>query len=188
VISVSGEDGKRLVGRRAQDPATMLRVAPKVSGPNLELVPLRDPRRIADIRPLLGYYLAKHERALKKKTMRLTRDALRALLQFSWPGNVRQVSNVCSALVTRVAPGAWIDLADVRRLQPDVLSGPKNPNPEAYLEDDDASYGEALRAFRKKLIFDRLRRHGNSAVEAAASLRISGPTFYRYWTDAKRFP
>jgi len=160
----------------------------RVSGLQIELVPLRDPRRIADIRPLLGYYLARHERALKKKTMGLTRDALRALLQFPWPGNVRQLSNVCSSLVTQTPPGAWIDVADIQRLRPDVLSGPKNSNPEAYLDTEDVTYGEALRAFRKKLILDRLRRHGNSAFEAAASLRISGPTFYRYWMDAKRFP
>jgi transcriptional regulator with GAF, ATPase, and Fis domain len=160
----------------------------RVCGLQVELVPLRDPRRFPDIRPLLGYYLAKHERELKKKTMGLTRDALRALLQFSWPGNVRQLSNVCLALVTHAPPGAWIELADIRRLQPDVLSGPRNPNPEAYLENEDATYSEALRAFRKRLIVDRLRRHNNSAVEAAASLKISGPTFYRYWSDAKRFP
>jgi transcriptional regulator with PAS, ATPase and Fis domain len=85
-------------------------------------------------------------------------------------------------------PAAWIDVPDIRRLRPDVLSGPKNPNPEAYMEDEDATYSEAIRAFRTKLIFDRLRRHGDSAFEAAASLKISGPTFYRYWTDAKRFP
>src|SRR5918994_1246638 len=159
----------------------------RVHGLQVELVPLRDPQRLADIRPLLGYYLAKHERALKKKTMGLTRDALRALLQFAWPGNVRQVSNVCSCLVTHATSGAWIDVDDLRRLCPDVLSGPRNPHPEAYLESEDATYSEAIRAFRKRLILDRLRRHGGSAVEAAGSLEISGPTFYRYWQDAKRF-
>jgi DNA-binding NtrC family response regulator len=101
---------------------------------------------------------------------------------------VRELGNVCSSLVTHTSPGAWIDVADIRRLRPDVLSGPKNPNPEAYIEAEGVTYSEALRAFRKKLIFDRLRRHGNSAFEAAASLEISGPTFYRYWMDAKRFP
>jgi transcriptional regulator with PAS, ATPase and Fis domain len=160
----------------------------RISGLQVELVPLRDPRRIADIRPLLAHYLAKHERALKKKTGGLTPEALRALLQFSWPGNVRQLSNVCSCLVTHAPPGAWIDVADIRRHRPDVLSGPKNPHPEAYLGSEDATYGEALRAFRKKVILDRLRQHGNNAFEAAASLKLSGPTFYRYWMDAKRFP
>jgi two-component system repressor protein LuxO len=160
----------------------------RVKGLHVELAPLRDPRRLADIRPLLSHHLAKHERALKKKTSGLTRDALRALLQYSWPGNVREIGNVCSALVTHASPGASIDVEDIRRLCPYVLSGPKNPNPEAYLESEDAAYSEAIRAFRKRLILDRLRRHGGSAVEAAASLKISGPTFYRYWADAKRFP
>jgi hypothetical protein len=86
----------------------------------------------------------------------------------------------------RAGRGAWLDVADIHRLRPDVLSGSKNPNPEAYLED--ATYSEALSAFRAKLVFDRLREHGNSAFAAAASLKISGPTFYRYWMDAKRSP
>ena len=95
---------------------------------------------------------------------------------------------MCSVLVTHASPGAMIDVEDIRRLCPYVLVGPRNPNPEAYLESEDAAYSEAIRAFRKRLILDRLRRHGGSAVEAAASLKISGPTFYRYWADAKRFP
>ena len=160
----------------------------RVKGLHVELAPLRDPRRLADVRPLLSHHLAKHERALKKKTGGLTRDALRALLQFSWPGNVRELGNVCSALVTHASLGAMIDVEDIRRLCPYVLVGPRNPNPEAYLESEDAAYSEAIRAFRKRLILDRLRRNGGSAVEAAASLKISGPTFYRYWADAKRFP
>ncbi len=85
----------------------------RIQGLGVELVPLRDPRRLADIRPLLTFYLAKHERGRKKKTFGLKRDALRVLLQFSWPGNVRQLSHVCSCLVTHAAAGAWIGVEDV---------------------------------------------------------------------------
>ena len=158
----------------------------RVNALKVELVPLRDPRRLADIRPLLAYYIARHERALKRKTLGLTRDALGALVQFSWPGNVRQLSNVCLRLVTHAKPGTWIDVAAIERLQPDVLAGPRNPSPEAALETDDTSYGEAFRSFKRRLILDRLRRHGGSAADAAASLRISSPTFYRYWSEARR--
>jgi transcriptional regulator with PAS, ATPase and Fis domain len=160
----------------------------RVSALHVELVPLRDPRRLADIRPLLAYYIARHERALKRKTLGLTREALRALLQFSWPGNVRQLSNACLCLVTHARPGAWIDVEDIRRLQPEVLAGPRNPGPEAGLEDgsEDVSYGEAFGSFKRRLVLDRLRRHGGSAADAAASLQISIPTFYRYWSDARR--
>jgi transcriptional regulator with PAS, ATPase and Fis domain len=158
----------------------------RVSALQVELLPLRDPRRVADVRPLLDYYISRHERALKRKTMGLTRDALLALLAFSWPGNVRQLSNACLCLVTHAQPGAWIDVADIRRLQPEVLSGPRNPSPEAGLENEDISYGEAFRLFKSRLILDRLRRHGGSAAGAAASLKVPGPTFYRYWSDARR--
>jgi transcriptional regulator with PAS, ATPase and Fis domain len=160
----------------------------RVSGLVVSLVPLRDASRISDIRILLAHYLAKHERLLKKKTMGLTPAAFRALLQFSWPGNVRQLNNVCLTLVTHAAPGAWIDVTDVRRHRPEILTGPKNPNPEAFLEDENVTYGDAVRAFRKKLILDRLRRHANNVSAASTSLGISEPTFYRYWTDAKRIP
>jgi transcriptional regulator with PAS, ATPase and Fis domain len=98
----------------------------RVSALAVDLLPLRDPRRLGDIRPLLAHYIAKHERALKKKTRGLTRDALLALRQFAWPGNVRQLSNVCLCLVTHAAPGAWIDVADIRRL-PEVSRVRRTP-------------------------------------------------------------
>ena len=50
----------------------------RISALQVELLPLRHPTRIADIRPLLAFYLAKHERSLKKKTMGLTPAAFRA--------------------------------------------------------------------------------------------------------------
>jgi transcriptional regulator with PAS, ATPase and Fis domain len=160
----------------------------RISGLVVSLVPLRDPTRIADIRVLLAFYLGKHERLLKKKTMGLTAAAFRALLQFAWPGNARQLNNVSLTLVTHAAPGAWIDIADIRRYRPEILTGPRNPNPEAYLEDENVTYSDALRAFRKKVVLDRLRRHRNNVAAASSSLGISEPTFYRYWTDAKRIP
>jgi transcriptional regulator with PAS, ATPase and Fis domain len=149
-------------------------------------LPLRDPRRLADIEPLLGHYLAKHERGLGKRTRGLTRQVVDALLRFSWPGNVRQLSNVCLRLVTHAPPGGWIELAAIERHQPDVVSGFRDSSAETYLEDEAATYDQALRMFRRALILDRLRRYGNNAVEAAASLKLPGSTFYRYWAEARR--
>jgi DNA-binding NtrC family response regulator len=158
----------------------------RVSALVVELLPLRDARRAADVPPLLAHYIAKHERALKKKTRGLTRDALVALRRFAWPGNVRQLSNVCLCLVTHAGAGAWIDVPDVARHHPEVLAGSPDAQPAVPLEGDDVRYDLALRAFRSQLILERLRRHGGRASEAAASLGISGPTFYRYWSDARR--
>src|SRR5262249_54924156 len=89
----------------------------RLSGLQIELLPLRDARRAADIRALLLHHLAKQEDALKKRTLGVTRGAQTALMQFRWPGNVRQLINVCLRLVTHAAPGSWIDIADIRHLQ-----------------------------------------------------------------------
>jgi DNA-binding NtrC family response regulator len=154
----------------------------------VDLLPLRDPTRIADIRPLVAFYLAKHERALKKKTMGLTPRAFSAMLRFAWPGNVRQLSNVCLSLVTHAEPGAGIDIEDIHRHTRAVLFGPKNPHPEAFLEDETVTWNDAFVAFRKKVILDRLQRHGGNVQAAADSLGLSVATFYRHWADAKKDP
>ena len=84
-------------------------------------------------------------------------------------------------------PLRGFEAADIERLQPEVFAAAQNAPPEARPDgDDDVSYGLALRTFRSKLVLERLRRHGGRVTEAAASLGISGPTFYRYWSDARR--
>ena len=159
----------------------------RVSALRVVLKPLRHPARFSDIRPLLSFYLASHERRLQKKTLGVTAPALRQLLQYAWPGNVRQLANVCTSLVTHATAGSWIDVTDIQEHHPEIVAGPRNVSPDLYLEDGAVSYGEAIRAFRKKLVTDRLQRFG-SAAQAAASLGISEATFYRYWQDTRRLP
>jgi DNA-binding NtrC family response regulator len=158
----------------------------RMSALRVHLAPLRDPTRLEDLRALLAFYLARHERGLQKKIMGLTPSAFRALLEYPWPGNVRELNNVCLCLVTHAQPGTRIDVPHIQALRPEVVSAARNPNPEAYLDDGTVSCAEAMRAFRNRLILDRLHRHGGSASAAAASLAISEPTFYRYWGGAKR--
>jgi DNA-binding NtrC family response regulator len=159
----------------------------RISGLRVLLKPLRHPERLGDIRPLLSFYLSRHERRLQKKTLGLTAPALRQLMQYAWPGNVRQLANACASLVTHVPAGEWIDVPHLSEYHPEILGGPRNMNPEVYIQDDAVSYGEAIRSFRKSLIMDRLQRFGG-APQAAASLGISEATFYRYWQDSRRIP
>jgi len=145
----------------------------------VELMPLSDPSRIADIRPLLEHFLAKEERRLRKKTRGLTAQARRALLRFGWPGNVRDVENVCAALVVNTPAGAEIGIDIIEKHCRDVLSGRKNPNPEAMLEDENATWAELFTAFRAKTFRDRADRFGDN-LAAMRSLDIGESTFYRH--------
>jgi transcriptional regulator with PAS, ATPase and Fis domain len=157
----------------------------RVNGLQVELVPLRDPRRIADIRPLLAYYLAKHERALKKKTGGLTRESGAPPVLLA--GERAPTQQRMFPPRDFRGPGTWL-MSRASTTIPTFCPARELPSRGLISERRDATYSEAIRAFRKKLILDRLHRHGGSAVEAAASLSISGPTLYRYWQDAKRFP
>lgn len=59
--------------------------------------PLRE--RIEDIRPIAEHYTQKFAARLKKGTIELTADAVEALEQYSWPGNIRELINLIERAV-----------------------------------------------------------------------------------------
>src|ERR1700693_2072417 len=84
----------------------------------LRLPPLSE--RQEDIAPLARHFLQKSARELAVEPKMLSDDALRLLAAFSFPGNVRQLENICH-WVTVMAAGARIDVDD---LPPELRSGP----------------------------------------------------------------
>ncbi|MEZ5564171.1 MAG: nitrogen regulation protein NR(I) [Gammaproteobacteria bacterium] len=72
--------------------------------------PLRDRRD--DIPLLLDYYLREAARELGMPPKRVAAEAVALLTDFSWPGNVRQLVNICRRL-TVTAPGAEIRAEDI---------------------------------------------------------------------------
>ena len=130
----------------------------------------RSARRVADVRPLLAYYIARHERALKRKTMGLTRTRSVPCSQFSWPGNVRQLERTCAcSLVTHAATGG----VDRRRghpaLQPESSPVPGTRARRPASRTKTSATARPSRCFQSRLILDRLRRHSGDAAAAAAA-------------------
>jgi two-component system nitrogen regulation response regulator GlnG len=83
----------------------------------LRLPPLRE--RAGDIAPLARYFLHKSARELAVEPKVLADAALELLARFPFPGNVRQLENICH-WITVMAPGQRVDVAD---LPPEVRSG-----------------------------------------------------------------
>jgi two-component system nitrogen regulation response regulator GlnG len=144
----------------------------------LRLPPLRE--RAEDIAPLARHFLAKSARELAVETKTIADDALRALGAFAFPGNVRQLENVCHWL-TVMAPGQRIELAD---LPPEVRGAAKD---EEVAESDwiaaldhaldralargDGNVGERLQHdFERTLIRRALAFTGGHRMDAAARL------------------
>src|SRR5512139_969041 len=80
----------------------------------MRLPPLRE--RAEDIPPLARHFLQKSARELAVEPKQITDEALKVLQSFAFPGNVRQLENICHWL-TVMAPGQRVDVAD---LPPDV--------------------------------------------------------------------
>src|SRR4051812_20948718 len=81
----------------------------------LNVVRLRLPRlhdRSEDIVPLARHFLNKSARELSVEPKQLSDEAAQALNAFAFPGNVRQLENICHWL-TVMAPGQRVQLADL---------------------------------------------------------------------------
>jgi two-component system nitrogen regulation response regulator GlnG len=82
----------------------------------LRLPPLRE--RTEDIAPLARFFLQKSARELGVEGKRLTGAAIGRLVLFDYPGNVRQLENICHWL-TVMAPAQLVDAKDLPpELQP----------------------------------------------------------------------
>jgi two-component system nitrogen regulation response regulator GlnG len=147
----------------------------------LRLPPLSERRE--DIAPLARHFLQKSARELVVETKTVTDDALAALAAFSFPGNVRQLQNICHWL-TVMAPGQRIDVAD---LPPEVREAPAaraaaddgesgwraalDRELARALARDEAAVGDRLeREFEKTLILRALAHTGGHRMEAAQRL------------------
>jgi two-component system nitrogen regulation response regulator GlnG len=76
----------------------------------LQLPPLRE--RAADVPLLAARFLADAARTMRLEPKRFSAAALRALAELPWPGNVRQLENLCRRLAV-MAPGREIRVADL---------------------------------------------------------------------------
>ncbi len=86
----------------------------------VRLPPLRE--RAEDIPLLLRHFMGGCARELDAEPKTLRPDVVRHLSGLSWPGNVRQLENVCRWL-TVMAPGAEVHLDDLPKELPPPLSG-----------------------------------------------------------------
>ena len=160
----------------------------------LRLPPLRE--RGEDIAPLARHFLRNSARELAVEPKLLTDAALKLLATFQFPGNVRQLENICHWL-TVMAPGQRIDAAD---LPPDVLSasGASAPGSEGNWQQAlDRELAQALargersvadrleKEFERTLIVRALAHTGGHRMEAAQWLGWGRNTLTRKIQELK---
>ena len=160
----------------------------------LRLPALRERRE--DIPMLVRHFLAKSARDLGVDGKRLTDAALQFFASQDWPGNVRQLENVCH-WVTVMAPGQVVDVKD---LPPEVRGeGPGGGEDDwrrllerevaARLSRGESDIADPLtRDFESALITKALQHTGGRRIEAAGLLGIGRNTLTRKVQELKLDP
>ncbi|HEV8644813.1 MAG TPA: nitrogen regulation protein NR(I), partial [Burkholderiales bacterium] len=151
----------------------------------LRLPALRERRE--DIPLLAKYFLQKSARELGVDTKKLSDAAMKYLSSLDFPGNVRQLENLCHWL-TVMAPGMNVDVKDLPPELRDEALVPSAENWVTALEreaesllkrGDSAILDELSRQFERALITRALAHTGGRRIEASVLLGMGRNTLTR---------
>jgi len=132
---------------------------------NIKIPPLRDRKK--DILPLARYFLKLHAGANKKKVADLAPDLCERLLDYEFPGNVRELENMIAAAVL-LEKGKHLSLDSARTLLP--YEGPERRKHVELV---------TLEELERRHIERVLEATGGNRPRAARILGINVSTIYR---------
>jgi two-component system, NtrC family, response regulator AtoC len=137
----------------------------RLNGACLRLPPLRERRE--DVPILLEYFLGKNSNVLKKRVSPLSKKAMQTLMDYHWPGNIRELEHFAQKIV--VFGDAQMALND--------LQAARMVNHSPIVTGAGASLKVAARAASKEaereLIMQALERTRWNRKRAARELQIS---------------
>ena len=133
---------------------------------SIELPPLRERR--SDIPVLINYFLEKHTRGQGQKTRPLAADAKRLLLDYNYPGNVRQLESA----IERAVLLAENDHITVEDLPPEIA---ETTRPTLVLADGFKlpANGINFEEVEKSLILQAMERTDNNITKSAKLLGLT---------------
>jgi two-component system nitrogen regulation response regulator GlnG len=156
----------------------------------LHLPPLAERRE--DIPLLAARLLARAATNMRLEAKRFSPAALGALAEFAWPGNVRQLENLCRRLAV-MAPGREIrvqDLPSLERSAPADANEWKQPLERSVrdrLAQGESGMYAALRAeFDQSLLAAALAENDNHRSRAAERLGVCRNTLTRKLGSSRR--
>ncbi|MBN2234804.1 MAG: sigma-54-dependent Fis family transcriptional regulator [Opitutales bacterium] len=128
----------------------------------IEMPPLRERRE--DIMPLAVHFLQKWVAKYRKAIEGFDRDAEQILMNYAWPGNIRELEHALERAVL-LCKGKVIEKGNL------MMEG--SASPAIDLE------SMSVEDVERVLIGKALRRNGGNVSEAARQLGMSRATFYR---------
>jgi two-component system response regulator PilR (NtrC family) len=168
VIAATNSDLRKLVkdGTFREDLYYRLNVIP------IQLPPLRDRRE--DVPLLARFFVQKSCRSNNLPPRTLSQDAIRALMNYSWPGNIRQLENAIEHSVAMTGQEREIQASAL----PDDIIQPASSLllPSVAIPDEGINFTSVVSQLEKELIVRCLEKTGGNKRQAARLLQLSRTT------------
>ncbi len=167
IIAATNIDLKKMMeeGRFREDLYYRLNVI------HIQLPSLRERRD--DIPLLIHHFLNKYCQEMNVPVKRFTPEALKALVEFSWPGNVRQLENVIERAVALSFGKGDLGREDLPR---EVLEEGAVELPLLQVGGDGFSLDEVLASYEQRMLYQALEHAGWVKTRAAELLKIKRTT------------
>lgn len=130
---------------------------------HFHLPPLR--QRKADIPLFVNRFIEELGKSSGKLIESISEDALKILVNYSWPGNIRQLKNVLERMIL-LTSSRVLDVKDI-------------PQEITAAEPVTSKAGTTIKNAEKDLIIKELENTGSNKTETAKRLGISRKTLYR---------
>jgi DNA-binding NtrC family response regulator len=167
VIAATHSDLKKMVAESTfrEDLFYRLNVIP------VQLPPLRERR---DDIPLLAQHFLQKLAAETGRSVTISQEALRRLMAFHWPGNVRQLENVVERALAFSGGRSQIDLQD---LSTEIQNQPAPADSsDAWFPEDGVDFDRYIEAVELSLIRRSLERTQGNKRQAAKLLNLKRTT------------
>jgi len=144
----------------------------------LEIPPLR--KRTSDISYLVNYFIQEKSKKIGKSIKDITPNAMRELILYNWPGNVRHLENIIERSIV-ICKGEEIDINIIREAMsgaPGFMSG--------FLDEENENADSVITANKKvinQIEYDMINRvlkeNKGNKILTAENLGISTTTLWR---------
>jgi two-component system response regulator AtoC len=150
----------------------------------VHIPPLRE--RGGDIEHLANFFLSEIRSETHRPNLHITREALKILSDYAWPGNIRELKNVIRQ-ASHMSEAPAIDIMDLppsvrsaaRGIRDYLNSAAETLPPREEAEEKRAAPVLSLKETESRLIRETLEYTRGNITRAAALLKISRSALYR---------
>jgi len=137
----------------------------------IELPPLRE--RKEDIPELIDFFIKRYNREFGKRIKGIEENVLKTLMEYYWPGNIRQLESVIERAVL-MAESLHITVKDIKGELRTTQGG-------SILDFELPEEGINFEELEKELLKKAMQKSNGVATKAAKLLGISYKTFCYRW-------